>query len=186
MVTRRQMEELSNRIAKRVHSGKIILFGSYASVRPTEDSDVDSLVVRPFSGRSVDPAVEMRMAARPYFIVRAPEDDFSTMERESRARKAPPCDAVCSHAQQCAEKHRKARLCEAGEGSGKIHDFGTLLDKTLSYKPLREAHREPPAYLSEFAVNVRHPGDKATREDALDARRHGRTFRDEVRKAVML
>lgn len=114
------------------------------------------------------------------------EGDFSTMERESRARKAPNYDAVCFHAQQCAEKYLKARLCEAGEVSGKIHDLGTLLDKTLSCEPLWEAHRKTLAYLSEFAVNVRYPGDKATREDALDARRHCRAFREEVRKTLML
>jgi len=77
MVTRRQIEELSNRIAKRFHPEKIVLFGSYASGRPTEDSDVDLLVVMQFSGRSVDQAVEMRLEARPSFpvdlIVRTPE-----------------------------------------------------------------------------------------------------------------
>jgi predicted nucleotidyltransferase len=77
MVTRRQIEELSNRIAKRFHPEKIVLFGSYASGRPTEDSDVDLLVVMPFSGRVVDQAVAMRMEARPSFpvdlIVRTPE-----------------------------------------------------------------------------------------------------------------
>jgi hypothetical protein len=30
------------------------------------------------------------------------EGDFTTMERESRARKAPNYDAICFHAQQCA------------------------------------------------------------------------------------
>jgi predicted nucleotidyltransferase len=77
MVTRRQIDELSNRIAKRFHPEKIVLFGSYASGKPTEDSDVDLLVVMPFSGRSVDQAVEMRMETRPAFpvdlIVRTPE-----------------------------------------------------------------------------------------------------------------
>jgi predicted nucleotidyltransferase len=77
MITRRQIEELSNRIAKRFHPEKIVLFGSYASGQPTEDSDVDLLVVMPFSGRSVDQAVQMRMESRPSFpvdfIVRTPE-----------------------------------------------------------------------------------------------------------------
>jgi uncharacterized protein len=77
MVTRRQIEELGNRIATRFHPEKIVLFGSYASGQPTEDSDVDLLVVMPFSGRSVDQAVEIRMETRSSFpvdlIVRTPE-----------------------------------------------------------------------------------------------------------------
>jgi HEPN domain-containing protein len=33
------------------------------------------------------------------------EGDFRTAEREARVRKAPNYDAVCFHAQQCAEKY---------------------------------------------------------------------------------
>lgn len=42
------------------------------------------------------------------------EGDFAILERECRARKNPSYDGVCFHAQQCAEKYLKARLCEAG------------------------------------------------------------------------
>lgn len=114
------------------------------------------------------------------------DGDFSTMERESRARKEPNYDAVCFHAQQCAEKYLKARLCEAGDVTGKIHDLGTLLDKTLLYEPLWEAHRKTLLYLGEFAVNVRYPGDKATKNDALEARKHCRAFRAAARTAFRL
>lgn len=38
------------------------------------------------------------------------EGDFLTAARESRVRKSPNYDAVCFHAQQCAEKYLKARL----------------------------------------------------------------------------
>jgi HEPN domain-containing protein len=41
------------------------------------------------------------------------EGDFAMVERESHARKNPNYDGVCFHAQQCAEKYLKARLCEA-------------------------------------------------------------------------
>ena len=47
------------------------------------------------------------------WIVKA-EGDFAMLERESRARKNPNYDGICFHAQQCAEKYLKARLCEAG------------------------------------------------------------------------
>jgi hypothetical protein len=48
------------------------------------------------------------------------EDDFAVMERECQVGVHPSYDAVCFHAQQCAEKYLKARLCEAGVAFGKI------------------------------------------------------------------
>lgn len=41
------------------------------------------------------------------------EGDFATAGREIRVRKLPNYDAVCYHAQQCAEKYLKALLQEA-------------------------------------------------------------------------
>jgi HEPN domain-containing protein len=114
------------------------------------------------------------------------EGDFATMEREARARKKPNYDAVCFHAQQCAEKYLKARLCEAGATVGKIHDLTALLNAVLPVESLWEAHRKTLAYLGEFAVNVRYPGDKASKQDALDARRYCRAFRAEARKTFLL
>lgn len=49
------------------------------------------------------------------------EGDFLTGGRELRARKSPNYDAVCFHAQQCAEKYPKAVLQEndkKGSGTG--------------------------------------------------------------------
>ncbi len=114
------------------------------------------------------------------------EGDFATMERESRARKNPNPDAVCFHAQQCVEKYLKAHLCEAGEKISKIHDLVALLEKAVSFEPLWEAHRKGLVYLSEFAVNIRYPGDKMLKEDAVSARRYCRAFRDSARDAFML
>jgi predicted nucleotidyltransferase len=45
MVQRPQIRAFANAIAKEFHPRKIVLFGSYAYGRPTEDSDVDLLVV---------------------------------------------------------------------------------------------------------------------------------------------
>src|SRR5437016_2610830 len=59
MVTRRQINELARRIAERFRPEKIILFGSYAYGTPTEDSDVDLLVVMPVRGNVVRKAAEI-------------------------------------------------------------------------------------------------------------------------------
>lgn len=77
MVTMRQIEELSRRIAAEFQPQRIFLFGSYAWGQPTPDSDVDLLIVMPFDGKSVAKSVEMRLKVRPPFpvdlLVRTPD-----------------------------------------------------------------------------------------------------------------
>ena len=114
------------------------------------------------------------------------EADFATMERECRARKNPNYDGICFHAQQCAEKYLKARLCEADVSFGKIHDLVVLLEQVLVAEPEWETFREDLAYLSDFAVTFRYPGESADRESALDAQRRCRRFRNAARKALGL
>jgi HEPN domain-containing protein len=113
------------------------------------------------------------------------EGDFSTMMRESRVRKNPNYDAVCFHAQQCAEKYLKARLCEAGVSFGKIHDLVVLLDKVLIVEPLWESFRETLAYISGYAVSFRYPGENADSEAALDARQRCLVFRGSARVSLI-
>src|SRR5947209_3457178 len=62
MVMRRQISRLVKRIVEQFHPQKIILFGSYAYGKPTEDSDVDLLVVLPVRGRPVHKAAEIYSA----------------------------------------------------------------------------------------------------------------------------
>ncbi len=45
MVERAKIKNFCNEVAKKFRPHKIILFGSYAYGKPTEDSDVDLLVV---------------------------------------------------------------------------------------------------------------------------------------------
>ncbi|MEA1928945.1 MAG: nucleotidyltransferase domain-containing protein [Candidatus Auribacterota bacterium] len=56
---------------------QIILFGSYAGGSPTENSDVDLLIVLPFKGKSIHKAVEMRLKLKSSFpvdlVVRTPK-----------------------------------------------------------------------------------------------------------------
>lgn len=114
------------------------------------------------------------------------EGDFAIVERESRARKNPSYDGICFHAQQCAEKYLKARLAEAGVGFSKIHDLTSLLDLVVAIEPTWELSRVDLAFLSDFAVSFRYPGESADRESALDARRRCRDFRSIARTALGL
>jgi len=119
------------------------------------------------------------------WVVKA-EGDFAIMERESRVRKNPSFDGICFHAQQCTEKYLKARLCEADIEFTKIHDLVALLDQVLLVEPQWETHREDLAYLSDFSVSFRYPGESADRESALDARRRCRRFRAAARESLGL
>lgn len=52
MTARSQIEEFARQITEEFRPEKIILFGSYAYGTPTDDSDVDLLVVMPLNGKS--------------------------------------------------------------------------------------------------------------------------------------
>jgi HEPN domain-containing protein len=114
------------------------------------------------------------------------EGDFATVERETRARKAPNYDGVCFHAQQCAEKYLKALVVGVDLPFLRTHDLVVLLDQLLPLYPLWEVYRSDLAYLSEFAVSFRYPGESADRESALDARRRRRIFRFAARSVLGL
>lgn len=59
-VTREQIEALAKRIAEEFRPQRVILFGSQARGTPNEDSDVDLLVVLPFSGPRYRTAAKIR------------------------------------------------------------------------------------------------------------------------------
>jgi predicted nucleotidyltransferase len=77
VITMRQIEDVSGRIAAEFEPERILLFGSYAWGAPSPDSDVDLLVILPFEGKAVAKSVEMRLKVRPPFpmdlLVRTPE-----------------------------------------------------------------------------------------------------------------
>ncbi len=112
------------------------------------------------------------------------ESDFAVMTRESRVRKHPAFDVVCFHAQQCIEKYLKARLCEADFEAGRLHDLVALLDRVLACEPLWEVFRADCAYLSDFAVAYRYPGESSSREQARDAVKRCRRIRLVARQSM--
>ncbi|MFW5769458.1 MAG: nucleotidyltransferase domain-containing protein [Spirochaetota bacterium] len=72
-----QIERFGRAIGHEFNPDRVILFGSYAAGAPTEDSDVDLLIVMPLEGKPVEKSVEIRMKLRPPFpvdlLVRSPE-----------------------------------------------------------------------------------------------------------------
>jgi len=114
------------------------------------------------------------------------EGDFAIVERKRRARRKPNYDGACFHAQQCAEKRLKARLCEDDVPFPKTHDLMALLDLVCLLEPSWGTYRDDLALLSGFSVDYRCPGESADRETAMDARRRCRVFRRTARGALGL
>jgi predicted nucleotidyltransferase len=74
---RKYIKDLCEQIVRVANPEKIILFGSYAYGKPTEDSDIDLLVVMPVEGHPAYKAAEIRMKVKTPMawdlLVRTPE-----------------------------------------------------------------------------------------------------------------
>lgn len=68
-VAKTEIRQFARQVAKQFHPQKIMLFGSYAYGKPTEDSDVDILVVMSFKRRNPEKATEIWMATKPKFPI---------------------------------------------------------------------------------------------------------------------
>lgn len=97
------------------------------------------------------------------------EGDYRTAEREAAVTEFANFDAVCFHAQQCAEKYLKALLVEHGVYFPRTHHLLSLLDLLPRLCAGAEKIRTELANLSPYAVDVRYPGDCADAPAAHDA-----------------
>jgi uncharacterized protein len=67
MISLGQIQAFSQQIAEKFQPERIILFGSYAYGQPTEDSDVDLLVILPFEEMPVQKAIAIRKQVKSPF-----------------------------------------------------------------------------------------------------------------------
>lgn len=84
MIDFNQIQSLSQKIVEKIKPDRIILFGSYAYGQPTEDSDVDLLVILPFDEMPVQKAIAIRQQIESSFpldlLVRTPEQIQQRLE----------------------------------------------------------------------------------------------------------
>ena len=77
MVRPEAIQTLCDEIVQAFHPEQVVLFGSYAYGNPDDGSDVDLLVIMPFSGKAPHHAAAMVAHLRPAFpvdiLVRDPE-----------------------------------------------------------------------------------------------------------------
>ena len=64
LLTAEILQEIVERITVAVAPDKIILFGSYAYGEPTEDSDVDLLIIKDTEKRPIDRWIEVKKLLR--------------------------------------------------------------------------------------------------------------------------
>jgi uncharacterized protein len=77
IIEAKSISSLTDSIAREFRPDYIILFGSYAYGKPSQDSDVDLLVVLPFEGKPSRKALEILRSVNPKIpvdlIVRTPQ-----------------------------------------------------------------------------------------------------------------
>ena len=114
------------------------------------------------------------------------EGDWETMLRESVATEKRNLDAVCFHAQQCAEKYLKARLILGNVFFSKTHDLLALFEDIIILEPHWEYIRDGLGNLNSYAVALRYPGLDATAEQSEQSVEHCRIVRHIVRLSLGL
>lgn len=112
--------------------------------------------------------------------VRKAEEDWDGA-RALAAQKPPLRDLVCFHCQQAAEKYLKALLQEKGAAVPKTHELEDLLDLLLPHDATLAPLRRGLASLSQYAVEYRYPGSRATRRRMEAALRNATRARRELR-----
>jgi HEPN domain-containing protein len=114
------------------------------------------------------------------------EGDFTTANRELRARKAPNYDACCFHCQQCAEKYLKPFLQSNKRDIPKIHNLLDLLKLCKEVDTGLEILHADLREIEGFSVSVRYPGTNATRDDALTVFKSVNAVRNFLRQRLGL
>jgi HEPN domain-containing protein len=111
------------------------------------------------------------------------QEDF-LLARRARESKTPLHDGVCFHCQQCAEKYLKGLMEELGLRVPKIHDLDELMNAVVSQHPILRSFRRGLVFLTQFAVDTRYPGKRASNRQAVSALRRPGRVRTEARSLL--
>jgi HEPN domain-containing protein len=112
--------------------------------------------------------------------VQKAEDD-RVIARQSGRSKRPLHDGVCFHCQQGAEKYLKALLEELGLAVPRTHNLDDILSLLLPHYSTLRALRRGLIFLTDFAVEGRYPGERATKRQAASALRWAERVRTAAR-----
>jgi len=118
--------------------------------------------------------------------VQKAEGDFIVAQKMLRARKSPVYDAVCFHAQQCAEKYLKGFLQENFRDIPKTHKLLDLLKLCKEVDTSLELLLPDLLEVERFSVNVRYPGVSTDKDEAQVAYRAAGAIRQSLRQKLGL
>ena len=85
------------------------------------------------------------------------ENDLRAAKHLINVGSNPPLDAVCFHAQQCAEKYLKAFLTYKGVEFRKTHDLGELIALASEIDGSFDEIIDIGEKLTDYAVDIRYP-----------------------------
>ena len=125
----------------------------------------------------------MKRATREW--VEKADDDYRAAVVLSKSKER-IFDQLCFHCQQSAEKYLKALLEELGLSIRKTHELEKLLDQLLPHHPLLRPLRRGSLFLTQFSVDIRYPGERATGRQAKAALRWAGKVRDTCRSQLGL
>ena len=117
--------------------------------------------------------------------VRKADADYQLAAQIARGRR-PFHDQVCFLCQQSAEKYLKALLEEQGLGVPRVHNLDDLLGLLGPTRPSLGRLRRGLIFLTDFAVDVRYPGENASKRQAASALRWAGRVRAECRRLLGL
>jgi HEPN domain-containing protein len=95
-------------------------------------------------------------------------------------------DGCCFHCQQAVEKYLKGLLNELGQPVPKTHELLILLNHLLALDATLRPFRGAVARLTEYAVDYRYPGFRATKQRSQTACKTMERVRAEVRRRLGL
>jgi HEPN domain-containing protein len=117
--------------------------------------------------------------------LRKADDDRRMAVAASRMR--PPLhDMVCYHCQQAVEKYLKGLINELALTIPKVHDLERLLSLLLPHDETLLTLRREINGLTEYAVEYRYPGLRATKRQAATAMTKMERVRTEIHRRLGL
>jgi HEPN domain-containing protein len=93
-------------------------------------------------------------------------------------------DLVCFLSQQSVEKYLKSLLEELAIHIPRTHNLVDVLDMARPHFPTLRPLRRGAFFLNDFAVEIRYPGEKATKRQAVAALRWASRVRTTVRQLL--
>jgi len=123
MVTLEEISRYAEDVAATFQPERVILFGSYAEGQPTEDSDVDLLVIMDHAGRDVEQAFTIRRAIERTFpldlVVRTPAE-----VRRRLSQKDTFLSAICSKGKTLYDRRNRRGVTCSSSSSRNVRQTG--------------------------------------------------------------